>query len=794
MKTIVASSFFLVLVGVAACSGKPEVVQGSGSQGGTGGSGAITDAGTGGNIFGNPDTGCAGSCTGDSGVEGGTSGDAAPLPYCGDKKLDPTTESCDDGNTTPGDGCSATCVREADWVCPIPGAPCLNTVVCGDGKIGGTEQCDDHNGTSLDGCDSSCQLEPGWACPYVGIGCVAAKCGDGIVAGVESCDDGSAGGDAAHDGCDDHCQLEDGFKCDPPGTPCTPTTCGDGKAEGTEQCDDGNLDLGDGCTPRCKLEPNCDDGPCTSQCGDGIILGDEKCDDGNKRNGDGCSDQCQKETGFECTQAPLADTIDIPLVVRDFQATDPNPAVNAGPPADYAAPNHVDFELVNGSPNEPSGDEDGAGTHARIVRSGLGASPTGRGLDLGAPGETFGIRNLEGSLIAVVPLRGKPVYALSRVQCDKTALPSEANGWSKCTKTTMDLDSFASWYADHDDTGKAITWPNFLGRKQTVLKSLTLVRGTFDEGTAQFTAGGTSYTFDSRYMKIDGSTPAVIANSNPPIRVDGFFPVDELGTSGKECGGGGRPSPGADHNFHFTSEVRFWFEYDAAASPTLQFSGDDDVWVYVNGHLALDIGGIHGREAKSFTITPQNATAWTLEDGKVYEIAVFQAERNQCASNYWLTLQGFNTSKSVCKSTCGDGIVASDEVCDDGPDNQQTDPPDYGKCSSDCKKRGPNCGDGHVDVGHEACDDGVNTSTYDFDGNGCAPGCVKPPRCGDGQIQATEQCDDGKNDGSYGTCTSECKLAPRCGDRAVQPTHEQCDDGPSGSKNCTPACKKTAPR
>jgi fibro-slime domain-containing protein len=291
-------------------------------------------------------------------------------------------------------------------------------------------------------------------------------------------------------------------------------------------------------------------------------------------------------------------------------------------------------------------------------------------------------------------------------------------------------------------------------------------------------------------MLIDGTQPPVIANVTPKIRTAGFFPADELGNTGTTS------NPTEPHNFHFTSEVRFWFEYDSSTTPRLDFSGDDDVWVYVNGHLALDIGGIHGRAVKNFTIDATNAAAWGLADGKVYEIAVFQAERNQNASNYWLTLRGFNASKSVCESICGDGILASDELCDDGKGNQSTSTPDYGKCSSDCKKRGPNCGDGKTDKDHEECDDGVNTSVYDFNGQGCAPGCVKPPSCGDGELQASnEECDDGDNTSEYGGCGARCRLAPRCGDGKVQRNFgEDCDDGPSGSSSCSTTCSSRGPR
>ncbi|MCP4446373.1 MAG: amidohydrolase family protein [Myxococcales bacterium] len=64
---------------------------------------------------------------------------------CGDLFVD-SGEDCDDGNTTPGDGCSATCETETQGD-------------CGDGTQGIGEQCDDGNTTSGDGCSAGCEQE-----------------------------------------------------------------------------------------------------------------------------------------------------------------------------------------------------------------------------------------------------------------------------------------------------------------------------------------------------------------------------------------------------------------------------------------------------------------------------------------------------------------------------------------------------------------------------------------------------------------------------------------------------------
>ena len=110
------------------------------------------------------------------------------------------------------------------------------------------------------------------------------------------------------------------------------------------------------------------------------------------------------------------------------------------------------------------------------------------------------------------------------------------------------------------------------------------------------------------------------------------------------------PTP-VPHDFSFTSHVVYWFKYDAATSATLSFTGDDDVWVFVNDTLAVDLGGLHTPLNGSVTVDSAAASTYGLTDGGVYRISVFHAERKRSGSSFRLTLSGFYTAPSLCTRT-----------------------------------------------------------------------------------------------------------------------------------------------
>lgn len=85
-------------------------------------------------------------------------------PDCGNGQIN-ASESCDDGNTNPGDGCSAICSVEPGFRCSGSPSRCEPEVpLCGNGVVDAGEECDDNNRGADDGCAGDCTEESGWTC------------------------------------------------------------------------------------------------------------------------------------------------------------------------------------------------------------------------------------------------------------------------------------------------------------------------------------------------------------------------------------------------------------------------------------------------------------------------------------------------------------------------------------------------------------------------------------------------------------------------------------------------------
>jgi fibro-slime domain-containing protein len=565
----------------------------------------------------------------------------------------------DGGTTLPDGGPAGDGGHDAGPLQPDGGPYDPGAAVCGDGKLQVGEVCDDGNTQSGDGCRANClEVESGYACPVTGQACVkAAACGNGLLEQGEACDDRNT---TSGDGCSADCKtVEAGWTCPLQGLGCKAAACGDGIIAGDEECEDGNAVKGDGCSDVCRLEAGykCDviGQKCTTTtCGDGKKEGTEQCDDGNNDMGDGCSPLCVLEP--RCVEgnceARCGDGVILPGDTTE-ECDDGNLRANDGcSPTCKLEPGFACVRVTESPPNEVK--------IPVVYRDfcGIGGNQTCTAPATAHPDfedKNGAEQGIVGPLYTSRLTNGKPTYA-------------KASGG---TNTTFGKARFDQWYRDT---------PNV---NVTEVGTLTLVK--------QGTSG--SYVFNNQT----------------------FFPLDNSGWVGRglEKKLNDNSNPSVARNFSFTSETRYWFEFKG--TEVLTFLGDDDVWVYINGRLALDLGGVHG--ATSGTVSLSNASVASslgLVKGKIYEVVVFQAERHTSASSYRLTLTNFETQRTECKSTCGNGTLDPGEQCDQGNNNG----PGYGKCSLTCIWNA-RCGDGILqkDDGEE-CDDG-NTEPRD----GCSATC-----------------------------------------------------------------------
>jgi len=104
--------------------------------------------------------------------------------------------------------------------------------------------------------------------------------------------------------------------------------------------------------------------------------------------------------------------------------------------------------------------------------------------------------------------------------------------------------------------------------------------------------------------------------SGPPDAGD-FFPIDNalLGNEGRS------------HNYHFTVELATTFTY--LAGQTFSFTGDDDLFLFINNQLAIDLGGVHGALSASVDLDTLGLTP-----GQDYSFNLFFAERHTTQSTF----------------------------------------------------------------------------------------------------------------------------------------------------------------
>lgn len=144
-----------------------------------------------------------------------------------------------------------------------------------------------------------------------------------------------------------------------------------------------------------------------------------------------------------------------------------------------------------------------------------------------------------------------------------------------------------------------------------------------------------AFTVDMRFQWNEGKGTYTFGDKT-------FFPIDDGGaytpvTPGETTFGHLQTGTveGVDvskHNYGFTMELHTLFTYTEGQGQMVEISGDDDIWLFLNGKRVVDLGGVHQLQTATVNLDSLKS-ALGLESGKSYSFDFYFAERHTASSS-----------------------------------------------------------------------------------------------------------------------------------------------------------------
>lgn len=176
------------------------------------------------------------------------------------------------------------------------------------------------------------------------------------------------------------------------------------------------------------------------------------------------------------------------------------------------------------------------------------------------------------------------------------------------------------------------------------------------------------------YYKNSHSTYDAASGFGNSSNGTGFFPFDDPSLHNNNA---------YDFGFGMKLEIPFVLRQDGKTKNgndvVFNFSGDDDLWVFIDGKLILDMGGAHKKATGSINFTDNTISVSSLdtsygtktqsisdiEDGKAHTMTVFYMERGMIESNLKIEYNFdvldtlLTTEKEINTEKLNDGIVST---------------------------------------------------------------------------------------------------------------------------------------